>query len=518
MKKEVYAIVFVIIFFATYAYLNILGSDTIYLSEEAFCGGKPEQVILFLSAATNAHGEAVGQTNYGTPLCYSEIFGKPYDTLKDPSFRKCKPDTSNLFLRLSSLTNAHAETPQNSNYDVEICYGDLRSCTARQGSCLENEGERAVVRLSSLTNAHLERGSLTNYANVVCCKVQQVAPPIPVQDKACNNGKDDDGDGKIDLADPGCSDAQDDDETDAPLPQGKTYWADASGTRFGAGKAKANVNQKVTLVAMEVPANAKVTFVIWDDDLAFDDQIKTVEVNAIDDEAKYLWSISQGEYNLGGKDEDSPLELYFTAKSSGYDETSDTLYLSATIAPVEEKKGCAVYTEETACTRDVNEQYKKDPQYADAVTGYRTQFGSSFGCNVGPQTDKNGEVTSTRCRCMWKENSCKFTKSFNNIKGTGLDPVRTVLCTATECSYSYTVSDCVGGRQTHNPTRNLVFAESCTPEEKNQIEEDKCPVIESWEDVCGSNRLLVPFFDNMHLLFALISLGGIYFFLLLRKK
>jgi hypothetical protein len=46
------------------------------------------------------------------------------------------------------------------------------------------------------------------------------APPPPVKDPpACSNGKDDDDDGKIDAADPGCTSATDDSETDpAPAP------------------------------------------------------------------------------------------------------------------------------------------------------------------------------------------------------------------------------------------------------------------------------------------------------------
>ena len=41
-------------------------------------------------------------------------------------------------------------------------------------------------------------------------------PPPPPPPTQCNNGRDDDGDGKVDLQDPGCRDTSDNDETDSP--------------------------------------------------------------------------------------------------------------------------------------------------------------------------------------------------------------------------------------------------------------------------------------------------------------
>jgi hypothetical protein len=57
--------------------------------------------------------------------------------------------------------------------------------------------------------------------------------------KRCANGADDDGDGKVDLADPGCTDAADDDETDVvtppPPPPPTGGWPNASNTGVPAG-------------------------------------------------------------------------------------------------------------------------------------------------------------------------------------------------------------------------------------------------------------------------------------------
>src|SRR5262245_61754413 len=46
--------------------------------------------------------------------------------------------------------------------------------------------------------------------------VSEAPDPPPPPKKACENSMDDDGDGLVDLLDPGCSSSKDDDETDPP--------------------------------------------------------------------------------------------------------------------------------------------------------------------------------------------------------------------------------------------------------------------------------------------------------------
>jgi hypothetical protein len=126
----------------------------------------PSQIIMRLSSSTNAHGEFFnGAGNYPIEICYDEIFGEI-----GSGVRTCTG--TNTILKLSSLTNAHAEINTQTNYNNSVCYGDL-VCTNRNGSCAI--GEEIVVRLSSITNAHL--GINNSYDNLICCR-EGLIPPI----------------------------------------------------------------------------------------------------------------------------------------------------------------------------------------------------------------------------------------------------------------------------------------------------------------------------------------------------
>ncbi|MDP3991966.1 MAG: hypothetical protein Q8P79_00455 [Nanoarchaeota archaeon] len=127
------------------------------------------QIILRLSSATNAHGEVWnGAGGYTTEICYDRIFGAPAVNTD----RTCQPGGANKVVGLSSSTNAHAEVPSQSNYPVNVCYGDL-SCTARTGNCLT--GENLTLTLSSNTNAHLSNSS--SYPVSICCIAQPLIQP-----------------------------------------------------------------------------------------------------------------------------------------------------------------------------------------------------------------------------------------------------------------------------------------------------------------------------------------------------
>lgn len=122
----------------------------------------PQQLILRLSASSNAHGQVPGQSpQYGVDVCYNDLFGITYSG--------ANPQTctgSNTVLRLSASTNAHATSPTNSAYGNSVCYGDL-ICSMRTGSC--SAGEHEIVALSATTNAHLETATNNQYTNVICC-------------------------------------------------------------------------------------------------------------------------------------------------------------------------------------------------------------------------------------------------------------------------------------------------------------------------------------------------------------
>src|SRR3989344_4091909 len=137
MKKVV---VFLLVCLSFFVFLNIVG---------AVCTG--DDIILKLSATTNAHGEVWnGAGGYTVNVCYNDLFG-PYGG--PPSRRTCTG--SNLIVRLSSDTNAHAEDPSLTNYNTNVCYGDLQ-CQYTTSPC-NSLGSDYIefVSLSSQTNAHL---------------------------------------------------------------------------------------------------------------------------------------------------------------------------------------------------------------------------------------------------------------------------------------------------------------------------------------------------------------------------
>ena len=147
-------------------------------------------IILRLSSATNAHGETTnGGGSYQFGISYSSIFGGA-----GSGDRTCTG--ANKVVGISSATNAHAESPGQSNYATEVCYEGL-SCAARPGGC--QVGESLVVSLSSSTNAHLSNSA--GYGVDICCVIGE---PIPsdcgdgntdTATEECDDGNTDNGDG-----------------------------------------------------------------------------------------------------------------------------------------------------------------------------------------------------------------------------------------------------------------------------------------------------------------------------------
>ena len=489
----------------------------VYLSEPE-CGGVEGQVILRLSSLTNAHAEIASGTNYKEVICYNDIFSKGY-TVANPTICNGK----NLVLKLSGQTNAHAEIASGTNYAVNVCYGDIQECElVKTGIC---PGEkRAIVRLSSDTNAHLEKPGLNNYDNVICCKISSAPGPVPPGAKACNNKKDDDGDGKIDYPnDPGCASIDDDDEKDSipPAVKGKAYWADEKGVEFEKNKNKANIGDTVTLVVTGVLANAKVNFVIWDKDLALldpDDEIKGGIKADADDKgvAKSSWKISKEDYDKGGNEADNLLELYFIASAESKDLRSEILYLNNLVIPPPEEVGCSKYndasyvkslknepSQKTACDDDLGGQLKKDPLYSAS--------------NCGEEITVQGKKIKVTCACKWEDNKCNFSKSTKKIdfppKPGG------VICKATCDPIKYEESQCVDNEKTITTKNKLIFdnEKDCKEDEKSSAQE-ACPEKETQVVPCGSKRLQLPLFEFAQFMISLVMISIVYSLIILRKR
>jgi len=150
-KKLIFLVGLFLIFF-----LNGVEADS--CSIQSSCA--PENTIMKLSSATNAHGEFYFQTNYDFYLC-CDFTGIRFSN-----------GTNGEVVGLSSLTNAHAQVPGLTSYGNSVYFGDL-VCVDSADSCL-SEYPLQFLSLSSTTNAHL--GSFNTYSTKICCKHAEGGP------------------------------------------------------------------------------------------------------------------------------------------------------------------------------------------------------------------------------------------------------------------------------------------------------------------------------------------------------
>ena len=255
------------------------------------CNGFPNQNILNISGATNAHGEVWNEGNYNVDICYNDLFGVEYPD-QDPHV--C--DGLNLVLNLSAQTNAHAEVPPGANYVVGVCYGDLvcRSIPGNQ-NCDIGNGEIEVVSLSAETNAHLEKADSNIYTGSsnrkICCSSAFA------------------GLGAVKFTD--------------------LRWEDFFGNEIN----ESYVNRTVKLIAETTfSSGTEITFEIWEEDpfLNPDDPIRTLSNNnaligTVDSQGIAIapWRITDDDMKrgadcvLGVCSEPNPWEFYFIASSGG---------------------------------------------------------------------------------------------------------------------------------------------------------------------------------------------------------
>ncbi|MEM5794513.1 MAG: NEW3 domain-containing protein [Candidatus Aenigmatarchaeota archaeon] len=130
-------------------------------------------VTLFkISSLTNAHAELPGQTNYGYYVCCNE----------NGLGNSCS-GTYTIVLKLSSQTNAHVEEKTYINYVNSVCLslssGSI-DCQYADDNC-NNLGSDyvCVASISSRTNAHV--GDCNAYSRKICCKAVVSGPPTCVR-------------------------------------------------------------------------------------------------------------------------------------------------------------------------------------------------------------------------------------------------------------------------------------------------------------------------------------------------
>ncbi len=140
----------------------------------------PTQTIFRISSENNAHAQSPTSAGaYDIEICYDSLFKKVYSGANK---QICAPTTNptNKVIRLSSLTNAHAENPSKSTAGYSnICYGDL-SCklVATSIGCNTIDKEIPTAFLSSDSNAHISNNAGSGYGFVLCCKSPSSNVPV----------------------------------------------------------------------------------------------------------------------------------------------------------------------------------------------------------------------------------------------------------------------------------------------------------------------------------------------------
>ena len=143
MKKEITFVAGLLLFLSLVSFAS------------AGCSSKPDQIIMQLSASSNAHG-ALWNQSYTPNICYNDIF-KPDYSGTGP--HECT--TSDVLLYLYDNNNSHAAWPGSSAYTIKVCHKGLTDCGI--GSCLQRDKDvtkcREIAYISGtgaiINNSHL---------------------------------------------------------------------------------------------------------------------------------------------------------------------------------------------------------------------------------------------------------------------------------------------------------------------------------------------------------------------------
>lgn len=164
------AIIFLILSLVTiFLSANLISAISCDVRTRATCNDTyypMNHIVMGLSANTNAHGQNATGVNplYDSVLCCDS--GSPIGNV-------CTVIPSNKIVGLSSLTNAHAQTPDLGTYTTNICYGNIQ-CIGSIDNCGSGTASSynfSILSLSATTNAHLSNYSgAGSYSTKICCK------------------------------------------------------------------------------------------------------------------------------------------------------------------------------------------------------------------------------------------------------------------------------------------------------------------------------------------------------------
>jgi len=108
MQKKLY--IFTGFLFLIVLFLGFASAESCEIKSSCLTG---EYKVMGLSDFTNAHGQV-----WNAALEYSYSLCCDFEGTRD-----C--DGTNKIIGLSDITNAHAQIPSLTNYETDVCYGDL---------------------------------------------------------------------------------------------------------------------------------------------------------------------------------------------------------------------------------------------------------------------------------------------------------------------------------------------------------------------------------------------------------
>lgn len=172
-KKTLPLILFCLVLIAAVLIVLMLYNDTLFVGKaypviRMECAVKNEAcngvTVFKISALTNAHAGDIN-SDYPYNVCCQNM----------AVTTTCDAANPNVVLKLSSSSNAHAETASNTNYNTNICLepSSKVSCgVIETGNCEDNGYETCLISLSSDTNAHVADCD-SGYSKKICCKPQK---------------------------------------------------------------------------------------------------------------------------------------------------------------------------------------------------------------------------------------------------------------------------------------------------------------------------------------------------------
>ena len=353
---------------------------------------------------------------------------------------------------------------------TELCYEDLR-CMSTSLDCIDTDGySLSMFSLSGSTNAHI--GNIDNYDINICC-----------------------------------------------VPPQSNFWSKDGTSEISNLEVFVGITSvKIVLINSKLPNATEVSFEILEDDLFFDDHIKTINATINDRDATVEWIITLEDLEKTPNDYD---KFYFKIgdKESGYLDLDLQDFSACGNVTL-----CSEYDSETSCGNDncqiggdsIPTNINCNDPTINCYCSWSTQCGSTFDLtspaiygddiiNAGETCDGSNFGPITGCSDFDSftggDLSCDSTGHFDTSQCNGGSGGT---CTFIES----TNDDCSDGFLTYSWTSAWTGPAGDEPEEcSDGSKVIECPV-----------QIQLPFFGIYNLIVSMLLIAMVYFIMFKKKK